>query len=127
MAGARHAGGWPEQELRAAGAVRVDGSPPGGGVRWQLPLPGQAFVRCACRDTHVLFTDIEGSRALLRRLGEDVYAQALAGHHALMFMRAASPSSRAWRPRSNWLVRAASVIGGPAGSVGLGAFRVDRA
>jgi hypothetical protein len=63
-----------------------------------------------------LFAGMAGSRALLRRLGEDVYVRALAGHHAVMFMRAASPSSRAWRPRSNWLVRAASVIGGPAGS-----------
>jgi predicted ATPase/class 3 adenylate cyclase/DNA-binding CsgD family transcriptional regulator/tetratricopeptide (TPR) repeat protein len=31
-----------------------------------------------------LFTDIEGSTALLRRLGEDGYAQVLAGHHALI-------------------------------------------
>jgi class 3 adenylate cyclase len=31
-----------------------------------------------------LFTDIEGSTALLRRLGDDVYAQLLAGHHALV-------------------------------------------
>jgi class 3 adenylate cyclase len=31
-----------------------------------------------------LFTDIEGSTALLRRLGDGVYAQALAGHHALI-------------------------------------------
>jgi predicted ATPase/class 3 adenylate cyclase len=31
-----------------------------------------------------LFTDIEGSTALLRRLGDDGYAQALAGHHALI-------------------------------------------
>ena len=31
-----------------------------------------------------LFTDIEGSTALLRRLGDDVYAQVLAGHHALI-------------------------------------------
>jgi predicted ATPase/class 3 adenylate cyclase/DNA-binding CsgD family transcriptional regulator len=31
-----------------------------------------------------LFTDIEGSTALLQRLGEDVYAQLLAGHHALI-------------------------------------------
>ena len=31
-----------------------------------------------------LFTDIEGSTALLRRLGEDVYAQVLAGHRALI-------------------------------------------
>jgi predicted ATPase/class 3 adenylate cyclase len=31
-----------------------------------------------------LFTDIEGSTALLRRLGEGVYAEILAGHHALI-------------------------------------------
>jgi predicted ATPase/class 3 adenylate cyclase len=31
-----------------------------------------------------LFTDIEGSTALLARLGEDDYAQTLAGHHALI-------------------------------------------
>ena len=31
-----------------------------------------------------LFTDIEGSTALLRRLGEDDYARVLAGHHALI-------------------------------------------
>ncbi len=31
-----------------------------------------------------LFTDIEGSTALLRRLGEDVYAQVLADHHSLI-------------------------------------------
>jgi predicted ATPase/class 3 adenylate cyclase len=31
-----------------------------------------------------LFTDIEGSTALLRRVGDDVYAQVLAGHHALI-------------------------------------------
>jgi Adenylate and Guanylate cyclase catalytic domain len=31
-----------------------------------------------------LFTDIEGSTALLGRLGDDDYAQLLAGHHALV-------------------------------------------
>jgi predicted ATPase/class 3 adenylate cyclase len=31
-----------------------------------------------------LFTDIEGSTALLRRVGDGVYAQVLAGHHALI-------------------------------------------
>ncbi len=31
-----------------------------------------------------LFTDIEGSTALLGRLGEDDYARALAGHHVLI-------------------------------------------
>jgi class 3 adenylate cyclase len=31
-----------------------------------------------------LFTDIEGSTALLRRLGGDVYARVLADHHGLI-------------------------------------------
>ena len=31
-----------------------------------------------------LFTDMEGSTALLGRLGDDGYAQVLAGHHALI-------------------------------------------
>ena len=31
-----------------------------------------------------LFTDIEGSTALVRRLGEGLYAQLLAGHHVLI-------------------------------------------
>ena len=31
-----------------------------------------------------LFTDIEGSTALLGRLGEGLYAQVLAGHHSLI-------------------------------------------
>jgi predicted ATPase/class 3 adenylate cyclase len=31
-----------------------------------------------------LFTDIEGSTMLLRRMGDEVYAQVLAGHHALI-------------------------------------------
>jgi predicted ATPase/class 3 adenylate cyclase len=31
-----------------------------------------------------VFTDIEGSTALLRRVGADVYAQILAGHHSLI-------------------------------------------
>jgi class 3 adenylate cyclase len=35
-------------------------------------------------DPRVLFTDIEGSTALLGRLGDDGYARVLAGHHALM-------------------------------------------
>ena len=31
-----------------------------------------------------LFTDIEGSTALLRRVGQDVYEQVLAGHHSII-------------------------------------------
>src|SRR5580658_8390753 len=43
-----------------------------------------AFYAGGVETLTFLFTDIEGSTALLRRLGEDVYAQVLAGHHALI-------------------------------------------
>jgi len=36
------------------------------------------------RTATFLFTDIEGSTALLQRVGDDIYARALAGHHALI-------------------------------------------
>jgi class 3 adenylate cyclase len=41
---------------------------------------------CALRLQPVtfLFTDIEGSTALLRRLGEGIYAQVLADHHSFI-------------------------------------------
>jgi class 3 adenylate cyclase len=42
-----------------------------------------------------LFTDIEGSTVLLRRVGQEVYAQILAGHHALIRSAlAAQPRAR---------------------------------
>ncbi|MGO9729080.1 MAG: ATP-binding protein [Streptosporangiaceae bacterium] len=41
-----------------------------------------------------LFTDIEGSTALLRRLGEDAYAQLLAGHHSLIRSALAAHAGR---------------------------------
>ena len=41
-----------------------------------------------------LFTDIEGSTALLRRVGQDVYAQILAEHHALIRSVLASHDGR---------------------------------
>ena len=46
--------------------------------------PGRAFYAVSVETLTFLFTDIEGSTALLRRLGDDVYAQVLAGHHALI-------------------------------------------
>jgi class 3 adenylate cyclase len=42
------------------------------------------LLRCACGDVHVPVHDIEGSTALLRRLGEDHYGQVLARHHELI-------------------------------------------
>jgi class 3 adenylate cyclase len=59
----------------------------GSGVRvWLLavPPPGPAFYAGWVETLTFLFTDIEGSTALLGRLGEDLYARVLAGHHALI-------------------------------------------
>jgi len=39
-----------------------------------------------------LFTDAEGSTALHGRPGEDIYAQVLAGHHALLPARTRPPA-----------------------------------
>ncbi len=48
------------------------------------PPPGSVFYAGGVETLTFLFTDIEGSTALLGRLGEDAYAQVLAGHHALI-------------------------------------------
>jgi class 3 adenylate cyclase len=47
-------------------------------------LPGGAFYALSVETLTFLFTDIEGSTVLLRRLGGSVYGQVLAGHHALI-------------------------------------------
>jgi class 3 adenylate cyclase/tetratricopeptide (TPR) repeat protein len=49
-----------------------------------LPRPGLAFYAGGVETLTFLFTDIEGSTALLGRLGEEVYARVLAGHHAII-------------------------------------------
>ncbi len=46
--------------------------------------PDPAFYAVSVETLTFLFTDLEGSTALLRRVGEAVYAQVLAGHHALI-------------------------------------------
>src|SRR5580658_9441342 len=48
------------------------------------PCRRPAFYAVGVETLTFLFTDIEGSTALLGRLGDDVYAQVLAGHHALI-------------------------------------------
>jgi hypothetical protein len=70
---------WPGAERRSAGVLaRQCGC-------WQLPLPGRGrFYAVFVETLAFLFTDVEGSTALLRRVGEDVYAEVLAGHHALI-------------------------------------------
>lgn len=55
-----------------------------GGVRCWLQWLGRAFYAVPVETLTFLFTDIEGSTVLLRRLGEDVYAQVLADHHSLI-------------------------------------------
>jgi predicted ATPase/class 3 adenylate cyclase len=52
--------------------------------RRQLPPPGLAFYALGVETLTFLFTDIEGSTALLARLEDDGYARVLAGHHALI-------------------------------------------
>jgi predicted ATPase/class 3 adenylate cyclase len=49
-----------------------------------VPPPWLAFYAGGVETLTFLFTDIEGSTALLGRLGSDGYAQVLAGHHALI-------------------------------------------
>ena len=48
------------------------------------PAAWQAFYAVSVETLAFLFTDIEGSTALLGRVGDDDYAQVLAGHHALI-------------------------------------------
>jgi predicted ATPase/class 3 adenylate cyclase len=57
-----------------------------GSIAWQLavPPPRQAFYSVWVETLTFLFTDIEGSTVLLRRLGEGVYARVLADHHSLI-------------------------------------------
>ena len=70
-------------------AGRASGDDRGEWVRLDVCLravapPDPAFYAVSVETLTFLFTDIEGSTALLRRLGDDVYAQVLAGHHALI-------------------------------------------
>ncbi len=62
--------------------------------RRQLPPPSPAFYALGVETLAFLFTDIEGSTALLGRLGDDDYAQVLAGHHALIRSALASHDGR---------------------------------
>src|SRR5580693_8531614 len=49
-----------------------------------MPRPGLAFYAGGVEILTFLFTDIEGSTALLERLGDEGYSRVLAGHHALV-------------------------------------------
>ena len=55
-------------------------------MAWLLAVPqtGWPFYAGGVETLTFLFTDIEGSTALLGRVGDGVYARVLAGHHALI-------------------------------------------
>jgi predicted ATPase/class 3 adenylate cyclase/DNA-binding XRE family transcriptional regulator len=77
----------PAAEVLAAGQVRAGGSAAGGMLRRDVPLAGrqgELGQLMGAGAVTFLFTDIEGSTALVRRVGEGVYAQLLAAHHALI-------------------------------------------
>ncbi len=78
----------PAAEVLAAGQVGAGGPAASGMLRRDVAAstgpqgePGQLI---SAGTLTFLFTDIEGSTALLRRVGEGVYAQLLADHHALV-------------------------------------------
>ena len=58
--------------------VRLDDVPAGSGTA------GTGLYAVSVGTLTFLFTDIEGSTALLRRLGEGVYPEVLAGHHLVI-------------------------------------------
>jgi predicted ATPase/class 3 adenylate cyclase len=59
-----------------------------------VPPPVPPFYAIGVETLTFLFTDIEGSTALLRRVGERVYAQVLAGHHAVIRSSLAAHAGR---------------------------------
>jgi predicted ATPase/class 3 adenylate cyclase len=72
-------GGWLSALRRGCDLVV-----PGVAVGWLLLRPGLGFYAVAVGMFTFLFTDIEGSTALLQRVGGDVYARVLASHHGLI-------------------------------------------
>jgi predicted ATPase/class 3 adenylate cyclase len=95
------AGAWPAGITRCyaqldpgdtgAGGEAVSGRGHPGALAWRDGVPagscrwrGWAFYPVGVETLAFLFTDIEGSTALLGRVGDGVYAQVLAGHHTLI-------------------------------------------
>jgi predicted ATPase/class 3 adenylate cyclase/DNA-binding XRE family transcriptional regulator len=78
----------PAAQVLAAGQAGAGGSAAGGMPRRDAAVltgrQGGLGHPAGAGAVTFLFTDIEGSTALLRRLGEGAYAQLLAGHHALI-------------------------------------------
>jgi predicted ATPase/class 3 adenylate cyclase len=61
---------------------------------WLLLLESPGFYAVAVGMFTFLFTDIEGSTALLQRVDEDVYARVLADHHGLIRLALAGHGGR---------------------------------
>ena len=77
----------PATEVLAAEQVGAGGSAVSGMLRPDAALagrPGELGQLVSAGTLTFLFSDIEGSTALLRRMGEGVYARLLADHHALI-------------------------------------------
>ena len=76
------------EALAAVGAAGAAGSAASGMLRRDVAAvtgrQGELGQPAGAGTLTFLFTDIEGSTALLRRLGEGVYARLLADHHALI-------------------------------------------
>jgi class 3 adenylate cyclase len=100
----RVTGGWYQ---RVGGPGR-DGVPGGTAAVW----PG--LLRWKGGDPHVLVHRFEGSTALLGRLGEEVYARVLAGHHAIIRSGLAAHGGREVDTQGDAFF---AVFGSPAGCV----------
>ena len=77
-----HAGGG--DRCRAGQHPEMTGVSGPGLMMCLLAVPDLAFYAVGVETFTFLFTDIEGSTALLRRVGDGAYAQVLAAHHALI-------------------------------------------
>jgi class 3 adenylate cyclase len=88
-----------------------------------LPRSGLAFYAGGLETLTFLFTDIEGSTALLGRLGEEVYARVLAGHHAIIRSGLAAHGGREVETQGDAFF---AVFGSPAGCVAA-VIQVQRA
>ena len=67
-----------------------------------------------------LFTDIEGSTALLGRVGQEVYAQILAEHHALIRSVLAARDGRELNTLGEQALEAHAWLGGECVRVRMG-------
>ena len=77
----------PAAEVLAAGRAGAGGPAVSGMLRRDAVLtgrPGEPAQLASAGTWTFVFTDIEGSTALLRRVGEGVYARLLADHHVLI-------------------------------------------